>query len=222
MYNFLQLLDKGAAQILAPLKRFPLASFSIFVFILMIVIQMSFQVDHSSLNQYDNVMEKVAIISAFGFFFLIGLRLMARNFILPFLGMLVLVGIYFYLPEDLKDFVSPGEEELFYPMLIAGLISFMIVAPFIMHKASNREFFEWLKLFVYATFFSVLLTIVLFVILTIGTKVVIGLFDLGNWYEWERYISFFSFVFLTPYLFLSFLSFLSKDPRTYLLQLTIK
>jgi len=172
MYNFLQLLDKGAAQILVPLKRFPLASFSIFIFIFMMAIQMNFEFYHSSVNhQYDDVIEKISFIAFFGFFLLLGLRLMARNFILPFLGMLVLVGIYFYLPEHLKDFVSHREGKLVYPMLTVGFISFMIVAPFIMHKASNREFFEWLKLFVYAIVFSVLLSIVLFFILTIGTKV---------------------------------------------------
>ena len=209
MNNFLQLLDKGAAQILAPLKRFPFASFVAFIFLLMVSIKSALH--GLPLSEYDNVMEKVAIISVFGFFFLIGLRLMARNFILPFLGMLVLVGIYFYLPEHLKDVVSHREGKVFYPMLIAGLISFMIVAPFMNNKASNRELFTWLKAFFYVVLVTVFASTLVFFSLKIGIKIVSGLFDVGNTYEYTEYFASFTFAFFTPYLFLSLIP---QDPRT--------
>ena len=215
MNNFLKLLDQGSAKILAPLKRFPLASFVAFVFILMMFLKMGFKLNHLSLNIYDGVMEKITFIAFFGFFLLLGLRLMTRNIIVPFLGLIGLVGFYFYLPESLKDFISHQQGDVIYPMVLGGVISFIIVAPFIMHKGSNRAFFEWLKAFVYAVLLSAFSTIFTFFILLISTKIIIELFGLGHRYGYEEYIAFFSFAFLAPYLFLNFLP---KEPRALTVQ----
>ena len=213
MNNFLKLLDQGSAKILAPLKRFPLASFSLAVFLLMTSIKMGFKLNHLSLHSYDAIMEKIAFIAFFGFFLLLGLRLMARNIFVPFLGLLGLIGFYFYLPENLKDFISHQQGDVIYSMVLGGVVSFIIVAPFLRYKGSNREFFEWLKAFVYAIFLSAIITIFLFFILKISSEIIMGLFEFDN--GWEsghkniKYISFFSFAFLAPYLFLSFLP---KEP----------
>jgi len=212
MNRFIQLLDKGSAQILAPLKRFPIASFIAFIFILMVSIKMSF--DHSSVNQYDKVMEKIAVLSLFGFFFLLGVRLMTRNILVSLFGVVILVGIFFYLPESLDDYISHQEEEIIFPMLSVGLISFIIAAPFINHKASNREFFEWLKALLYTTLFAAFTSIVFYLILRTGTEIVSGLFDLNfeyreRAYRQSEYLFFISYVIFAPYIFLASLP---QDP----------
>jgi len=37
---------------------------------------------------------------------------MARNFLIPFLGVLLLIGFYVYLPESLKEFIGGDNKEL--------------------------------------------------------------------------------------------------------------
>jgi len=207
--TFLQLLDKGSTQILAPLKRFPIASFSAFIFILMVSIKMSFE--HSSVNQYDEIMKQISMVAFFGFFFLLGLRLMSRNIFVSLFAVATLVGIFFYLPKSLDDYISHQEGQIVFPMLLAGLFSFIIVAPFINYKASNREFFEWLKAFFYTILFTAILSIVLLFILKIGAEIVSGLFGLDFGYRYDEYIFFCSFGCFFPYIFITFLP---KDPRT--------
>jgi hypothetical protein len=209
--KFLQLLDKGSAQILVPLKRFPLATFSAFIFILMILIKMSFQFDHSPVNQYNEMMKQISMVAFFGFFFLLGLRLMARNMFVSLFGVVILVGIYFYFPESLNDSTLREEEVLIFFMLLAGLFSFIIVAPFINHKASNRVFFEWLKHFFYNIFLTAIVSIILFLTLNVAIEILSGLFEINNDYRYSKYFNFFSFAFFAPYLFLSLLT---KEPRT--------
>jgi len=209
--TFLQLLDKGSTQILAPLKRFPLASFSAFIFILMVSIKMSFNFDHSSINQYDKVMGKIAFISFFGFFFLLGLRLMSRKILLSLFGVVILVGIFFYLPESLDDYISYQEGKIIFPMLLFGLSSFIIVAPFINYKASNREFFEWLKHFLYTIFITFIISSILFLTLNIIIEILSELFDMGARHRYVKSFSVFSFAFFAPYFFISLLT---KEPRT--------
>ena len=210
MNTFLQLLDQGSSKILEPLKRFPLATFFAFVFILMVSIKMSFQFDHSSVNIYDNVMEKIAFIAFFGFFLLLALRLMTKNIFVSLLGVLILVGFYFYLPESLKEHIFRGQKDVTYSLVLVGLLSFIIVAPFIRHRATNREFFEWLKHFLYTILITAIISIVFFSILNIVIEILSGLFEISVDYQYRKYISFFSFVFLAPYLFLSLLT---KEPR---------
>jgi len=212
MNRFIQLLDKGSAQILAPLKRFPFATFSAFIFILMVSIKMSMQFPYSAVNhQYDEIMKQVSMVAFFGFFFLLGLRLMSRNIFISLFGVAILVGIFFYLPDSLDDYISQQEGEIIFPMLLVGLTSFIIVAPFITHKASNREFFEWLKLLLYTTIFTAILSIIFLFILKIGAEIVSGLFGLDFRYRYDEYIFFCSFGCFAPYIFLTSLP---KDPRT--------
>jgi len=205
MNNFLQLLDKGSAQILEPLKRFPIASFSAFIFILMISIKMNFQFNHSLVNQYDEVIKQISIVTFFGFFFLVGLRLMAKNIFISLLGVALLVGIYFYFPDTLRE-----DETIIYFMILVGLFSFIILAPFINYKTSNREFFEWLKHLFYTTLLSAVASILFFIILNVVVGILSGLFEIGEQYRYHEYVSFFSFAFFAPYIFLSILT---KEPR---------
>ena len=210
MNTFLQLLDRGSAQILAPLKRFPIASISAFIFILMITIKMSFQFNHSLGNPYDEVMKQISMVTFFGFFFLVGLRLLARSVFVSLLGVVLLVGIYAYFPETLRE-----EDTIYYFMLLVGLFSFIILAPFINHKASNREFFEWLKHLLYTTLITAVVSILLFVTLTVAIGILSGLFEIGEEGRYFDYFSFLSFAFFAPYLFLSLLT---KEPRALAIQ----
>ena len=210
MNTFLQLLDKGSAQILAPLKRFPLATFSAFIFILMISIKIHFLFNHGYENPYHETMEKVTFVSLLGFFLLVGLRLMARNFLVPFIGFLVLIGFYFYLPDSLDNYVKGEEGRVVFPMLLVGVVSFIVISPFIKNKASNREFFEWLKHLLYTVLISLVASIILFILLNIVLSILSGLFEINIEYRYRDHVSFFSFAFFAPYIFLSLLT---KEPR---------
>ncbi len=212
MNTFLQFLDRISAQILDPLKRFPLATFSAFIFLLITSIKLSFNGHPPALNEYDNVMEKIAVLSFFGFFFLLALKLISRNFILPMIGVVLLIAIYFYLPEYLRDYISNEEGKIIYPMILGGLFSLMIVAPFITYRASNREFFEWLKQFFYAILLAILGAVVLFLSFQGVMQVVSGLFGLDYTFrqQYVQYSSLFSFAFFAPFLFLALLP---KEPR---------
>lgn len=155
-------------------------------------------------------MKKTSFIAFFGFFFLLALRLMSKNIFLSLLGVVILVSIYFSLPESLDDYISHQQGEVIVPMLLAGLVSLIIVAPFINHKASNRDFFEWLKHFLYTILLTAIVSIILFSTLNITIEILSGLFDMGARHKYIKYVSFFSFGFFAPYLFLSLLT---KEPR---------
>ncbi len=118
MNTLLQLLDKGATQILAPLQRFPITSFSAFIFILVTSIKMSSELNHITLGSYNEVLKQISMVTFFGFFLLLGLRLMSRNIVVSLLGIVLLVVTYFYLPERLID-----EEPIYYFVALLGLSS---------------------------------------------------------------------------------------------------
>jgi len=210
MNNFLQLLDRGATKILEPIKRFPIASFSIFVFILMTSIKMTSEFNHLSLGSYNEAIKQISMVAFFGFFFLVGLRLMSKNIVLSLLGVALLIGIYFYFPDSFNVSALREEEVTIFFILSVGVISFIIVAPFITHKVSNRVFFEWLKHLLYTTLFVAFVSTLLYLALSVAIGVLSGLFEIGHGYIYRQYASLFSFALFAPLLFLALLS---KEPR---------
>ncbi len=70
--------------------------------------------------------------------------------------------------------------------------------------------FEWLKHLLYTTLLTAIMSIVLFLIVNIIIEILSGLFEIGENYKYHEYVSFFSFAFFAPYLFLSLLT---KEPR---------
>ena len=208
MNNLLQLLDRGATQILEPIKRFPIASFSIFVFILMTSIKIYSQLPHLSLGSYNEVMKEISMVAFFGFFFLVGLRLMAKNIFVSLLGVVILVGLFFYIPDRFK--VLALRDITIFFILSIGLISFIVVAPFITHRASNRVFFEWIKHLLYTTLLVAVISVLLYLALSGAIGILSGLFEIDNRHIYHEYASLFSFALFAPLLFLALLS---KEPR---------
>jgi len=202
----LKMIDDISTKILAPIKRFPLATLSAFIFTLLMVID-GF---HRGELEIKEMVDKITFVSMLAFFFFISLRLIKKGWIPSIVGLILVVSYYFYLPPTLNEYMGQAEGTTIAPLMFLILFFLMFVSPFFNYKISNRAFFEWFKHIIYTLLLSATLSIFLFIVLNVGWGIIKKLFDLNQHYWYNNMIGFFSFSFIGV---LFFLSHIVKEPR---------
>ena len=133
MSSIYEKIDNRIETFLSTLRRFPLASFSAFLFTVIMLVLMDY-IDHSNPNAI--MASKVAFVSTLGILLFPALQLLGRSLIFP-LGGLVLLALYYYvLPQNLDNMgMTIGVRHI----LFAVALFFMILwSPFIFRKSNNN------------------------------------------------------------------------------------
>ncbi len=163
------------------LKRFPMVIFSAYLFALIMFIFVT--VGHGAIEKYAYypIANNIAFSStlAMALFFL--LRLLSPNRILTLLGVLLMVGYYWMLPEDLKSSGSAFMERHF--LIIVALFIFSIVAPFLFVSTKNEDFWEWTQQIIFALLATFIFSFILFVGLEGAKYALEKLFDVTITYK---------------------------------------
>ena len=206
MNSLLKILDFIAIKLLEPVKRFPLALFSAFIFTFIMMLDIS---NRGGLESKE-IVDKITFVSALAFFFFISLRLMKKGWVLSFIGLIMVLGYYFYLPASLNEYMAKAEGQVVAPLMFISLIFLMIVSPFLTDKVSNEQFFEWLKQLIYQLLLSAGLGLLIFIVLNSGMGIIKNLFDVSIRHYYSEMIGLFSFIFVAVFFFLSQLP---KEPN---------
>ena len=200
MSLLLKMVDDVSVKVLAPLKRFPFASLSSFIFTLLMIIKMVYEGEELEIQE---IVDKIIFVSLLAFFFFISLQLFKKGWISSIVGLILVVGYYFYLPPIIGAYIDGAEGKIISTLMFILFFFFIIVSPFLDHKSSNRAFFEWFKHIVYILFLSVMFALLLFTILNVGWDIVRELFNLKRYYWYVSLMGLFSFSFVGVFFFLS-------------------
>ena len=206
MSLLLKMIDDISVKLLEPLKRFPLASLSAFIFTFLMIINSS----HRGGLEIKDMVDKITFVSLLAFFFFVSLRFIKKGWIPSIVGLVLVLSYYLYLPATLHDYMGKAEGQIIAPLMFIIVFFLMLISPFLNYEVSNRAFFEWIKHIVYTLLLSVVLSFLLFVVLNVGWDIVKKLFDLKSHYWYNDIIGFFSFSFVG---LIFFLSQLSKEPQ---------
>jgi len=158
MSSIYEKIDNRIETFLSTLKRFPLASFSAFLFTIIMLILMDYH-NHENLNVI--IASKVAFVTTLGILLFPALQLLGRSIFFPLLGV-VLLGVYYYfLPQNIHDInFNLGIRHA----LLALALFFMIFwSPFIFRKSDNNTFWQYAQAIIFG-----LLTAIFFVLIVYG------------------------------------------------------
>jgi len=155
----LQTIDKLSQKIIETLKRFPLASFSAFIFTIIIITLM--ELDYLNRDSsYINIATKIAFVSSLGIILFPTLKLFWSNFLMSIVGILLLIGYYYILPTN----ITTENHYIFVRHFFLILATFLmfIWTPFISVKISNKNIWEWTQNFILVLLSTILFSLILY------------------------------------------------------------
>ena len=155
----LQTIDKLSQKIIETLKRFPLASFSAFIFTIIIITLM--ELDYLNRDSsYINIATKIAFVSSLGIILFPTLKLFWSNFLMSIVGILLLIGYYYILPTH----ITTENHYIFVRHFFLILATFLmfIWTPFISVKISNKNIWEWTQNFILVLLSTMLFSLILY------------------------------------------------------------
>ncbi len=155
----LQTIDKLSQKIIETLKRFPLASFSAFIFTIIIITLM--ELDYLNRDSsYINIATKIAFVSSLGIILFPTLKLFWSNFLMSIVGILLLIGYYYILPTN----ITTENHYIFVRHFFLILATFLmfIWTPFISVKISNKNIWEWTQNFILVLLSTMLFSLILY------------------------------------------------------------
>jgi len=203
-----QFLDKVSENFLITLKRFPMVSISAY---LMTFILLVFTITgHGTIEKYPNfnVANKIAFLMTLAMPLFFVLRLFSKKYFITLLGIMLLIGYYFLLPENLKTENSAFFQRHF--LWILALMIFSIVVPFLSHSTNNKDFWEWTQQIMFALISTFIFALILFLGLEGAKFAVEKLFNIDIQYSIEKPFLLIIFgIFAINY----FLSQVPKEPR---------
>jgi len=203
-----QFLDKVSENFLITLKRFPMVSISAY---LMTFILLVFTITgHGTIEKYPNfnIANKIAFLMTLAMPLFFVLRLFSKKYFITLLGIMLLIGYYFLLPENLKTENSAFFQRHF--LWILALMIFSIVVPFLSHSTNNKDFWEWTQQIMFALISTFIFALILFLGLEGAKFALEKLFNIDIKYSIEKPFLLIIFgIFAINY----FLSQVPKEPR---------
>jgi hypothetical protein len=155
MSSIYEKIDKRLETFLSTLKRFPLASFSAFLFTIIMVILMDYK-NHENVNAI--MASKVAFVSTLAILLFPALQLLGRSIFFPLLGLVLLSLYYYFLPQNLHNMNLTIAMR--HGLMGVALLLMIIWAPFIGKKSDNETFWQYAQAIIFglitAIFFSVI------------------------------------------------------------------
>ncbi len=163
------------------LKRFPMVILSAYLFTLIMFIFVT--VGHGAMEKYPYypIANNIAFSSTLAMVLFFLLRLLSPNRILTLLGVVLMVGYYWMLPEDLKSTGLAFMKRHF--LIIVALFIFSIVAPFLFVSTKNEDFWEWTQQIIFALLATFIFSFILFVGLEGAKYALEKLFDVTITYK---------------------------------------
>jgi len=173
MITTLRTIDRLAQKIIATLKRFPLASFSAFIFTIIIVSLIELN-PHSKSDEII-IATKIAFVASLGIFLFPALKLIWSNFLMSILGIALLIGYYYILPYDITT-----NDNIFFRHIVLIISTFLIYlwGPFINVKISNKNIWEWTQNFILIIVSTILFSFILYMGITLALYAIENLFHI--------------------------------------------
>ncbi len=159
-------------------KRFPLAmASSVFATAIMLYFMQFHIKDFSGANL---VLLKLVLVFSLGFFIFTALKLLRYSFdskvykIIFGLAVASLISYYFFLP-DINRWHSANLQKHFF-LIITSFLA-ILWTPFLTHSTSNKEYWEYAKRIIFASFITAVFTIILILGVNIAIFSIDALFD---------------------------------------------
>ncbi len=149
-------LDQITTQTITTFRRFPLAV--IFTFITMVLIIYLIETDGPKAEYFETLI-KIAFASSLGVFMFTALRLLGDKNLLCLVGVVVIVGYYFALP-NMKEASSIVFERHFFLNLMFFIM--ILWASYWKRSPSNEEFWEWSQRVLFGFLTSIIFGVVLY------------------------------------------------------------
>ncbi len=158
MSSIFEKIDNHLETFLSTLKRFPLASFSAFLFTIIVATLIDY---HNYNNPNAMMASKVAFVSTLGILLFPALQLLGRSLFFPLLGLLLLGAYYYLLPTNLRH--MGFELGLRHTLLLIALFLMLFWSPFIFRKSDNQTFWQYAQSIIFG-----LLTAIFFAAIVYG------------------------------------------------------
>ncbi|NOZ90245.1 MAG: DUF4153 domain-containing protein [Epsilonproteobacteria bacterium] len=174
MINF-QMIDKLSQNLIGTLKRFPLASFSAFIFTIIVITLMELEpYQRDSANVI--MATKIAFVSSLGIILFPTLRLFWSNFVMSIVGIALLVGYYYILPTD----IIHGDSNIFFRhfLLLLAIFLMFIWTPFVNVKISNKNIWEWTQNFILVLVSTLFFSLILYAGISLALYSIERLFNI--------------------------------------------
>ena len=158
MSSIYEKIDNRIETFLSTLKRFPLASFSAFLFTVIMLVLM----DYKNYDSPSAIMaSKIAFVATLGILLFPALQLLGRSILFPLLGVILLGVYYYFLPHDLHNMdFNIGVRHI----LLGIALFFMIFwSPFVFRKSDNDTFWQYAQAIIFG-----LITAIFFALIVYG------------------------------------------------------
>jgi DNA-binding protein H-NS len=157
MSSIYEKIDNRIETFLNTLKRFPLASFSAFLFTIIMLILMDY---HNHDNPNAIIASKVAFVATLGILLFPALQLLGRSVVLPLLG-LVLLGVYYYfLPHNLDN--MGFDIGIRHTLLLLALFFMLFWSPFLFKRSNNDTFWQYAQAIIFGLITAIFFALVVY------------------------------------------------------------
>jgi len=155
----LETIERLSQSIIDTLKRFPMASFSAFIFTIIIISLIELDPYHRD-SAVVIMANKIAFVASLGIILFPTLRLFWANPVMTILGIGLLAGYYYILPTD----IDTANGNIFFRHMLLILATFLmfIWTPFINVKISNKNIWEWTQNFILILLSTVVFSFLLY------------------------------------------------------------
>ncbi|HIP52204.1 MAG TPA: DUF4153 domain-containing protein [Campylobacterales bacterium] len=157
MSSIYEKIDNRLETFLSTLKRFPLASFSAFLFTVIMLVLM----DYKNYDSPNAIMaSKIAFVATLGILLFPALQLLGRSVLFPLLGVILLGVYYYFLPHDLHNM---GFNIGLRHILLGLALFFMILwSPFVFRKSDNDTFWQYAQAIIFGLITAIFFTLIVF------------------------------------------------------------